>query len=99
MATPLEAVREAVIKAVPSISKQISDNVFQVLGRPIQLADVLIAISKIPNLYILVSDNGTFHKRIAPMQHEEVCRWDLYEDLDHQSEATILFIKSLLVKE
>lgn len=82
------------------------DNVFyledvagvKILGRPIRLADVLVAISKTKE-YILVSVAGKFHKRTGPKEYLELGDWKLLDDnLDHQSEETKQFLISLLGK-
>lgn len=64
---------------------------FKILGRPIQLADVLLAIRATE------PKNGDFHKWNNDWQRI-IVEWNLKDDnLDHQSEETKQFLINLLV--
>lgn len=68
----------------------------EIIGRPIQLADVLVAIAKkvkpFPDLEL-----GSVQLDIAKHGTNGMDNglWDLSQDFDHQSEATIDFLWSL----
>lgn len=69
----------------------------EILGRPITLADVLLAISKIAQIFIIVSENGRFYKKIAIQEYEELGDWDLSKDLDGQSDECKAFLAKILL--
>ncbi|HEY9826378.1 MAG TPA: hypothetical protein V6D19_13095 [Stenomitos sp.] len=70
---------------------------WDILGRPIRLADVLVAIENIKN-------DDVYHNALLSLcEGDEVGNtdklWNLRKDsLDEQSEECILFLKELLVK-
>ena len=65
------------------------------LGRPIRLADVLMAINKISIMQIGVFNDGTFLHKGDDMGW----RWNLKDNnLDNQSDETKQFLIDLLVK-
>lgn len=72
------------------------DRTFQILGRPIRIADVLLAIDK--RLNYAVNQLGSF----IDLENKEMdveATWDLVNDsLDAQSPETIQFLINLLVK-
>lgn len=88
----------------------IEDNVtgyYEIIGRPIQLHDVLVAIGKKKENDddynpILVSEGGSFYLHdmdssdIEGYELEHLAQWDLSQDFDHQSEAFYLFAWKLL---
>ena len=99
---------------VAGVPKKISREEFtylktlNVLGRPIRLADVLLAIDKNPlytkeNSYFIDS-NGNFHEWFTPkgrLDLRTVANWNLHNDsldyhYEHQPE-TIEFLYNLLV--
>ena len=68
-----------------------------ILGKPITLAVVLMAIQEAQIGLILVSQNGRFHKRVGVQQHIELGDWNLSKDnFNDQSEETKIFIGELL---
>jgi len=77
-------------------------NDVKILGRPIRLADVLVAIGKqpVPRYWCAVDCDGDFYD----MEHEGIAlsngyRWNLRQDnLSLQSLETIDFLHSILVK-
>jgi len=77
----------------------IAKNNVEILGRPITLEDVLRAIGTIHGPYVVVSDNGRFHKRVAPMKHEELGDWVLGQPLDSQPDETIDFLYDLICEK
>lgn len=68
----------------------------QIIGRPIRLADVLMAIwAYVPEVYSVLS-NGD----ILNTDNEVVARWELkYDDLDWQPLETRQFLYELLTKK
>jgi hypothetical protein len=69
-----------------------NQNSFKILGRPIQLADVLLAIRKIYNY-----PNKPYQPDISISIDDLVNQiWDLTKDLDNQSEETKQFLFDLL---
>lgn len=70
-----------------------SPGAFEIIGRPIQLQDVLVAIDKAkPLMELCVRQTGTF---IDPERISIGIHWDLSQDFDHQSEETIDFLYEL----
>jgi len=73
----------------------------KILGRPIRLADVLLAIGKNSKCVFLHQDNSqaTFLKVDNQIQ-TPVAIWNLKDDnLDHQSKPTKDWLEDLLVKK
>jgi hypothetical protein len=72
---------------------------FKILGRPIRLADVLVAAeNKIIGDYIIDSGHLTFMKAESD-EPEEEWTWNLLDDnLDNQSDECKKFLTELLVK-
>ena len=89
--TPLEAVRQAVITAVP----EIVDNPHSKYKstRPITLADVLRAIEKARGAtgFAVYQGGQIWHQGRYTM-----FRWDLVESLEGQRDETISFIGNVL---
>lgn len=76
----------------------IEDNVtgtIKILGRKIGLADVLLAINR-PRFFI--DTDGWIGELVAvkPKKCVRRIKWDLKEDLEHQTEEVIDFIYSLI---
>lgn len=75
----------------------------EIIGRPIQLQDVLVATEKRwRTMYGVNPIDGL--KRDIPLREGEmlyyiVSKWDLSQDFDHQSEAVWEFLWKLLVNE
>lgn len=127
-----EAVRQAVIRAVPSVMelkmgcevrifesekkwlvvclendsiKTLSGNstqnthisdITEIIGRPITLADVLVAID---STNIVIDAKGEFVKFVNPDAPDDTgIFWDLSQDFDHQSEEFYQFAWELLVE-
>ena len=67
----------------------------KIIGRPIRLADVLLAM---PVRFYVKSGNGYFlDSRKADLPSCQECFWDLEDDnLEHQSEETLTFLKTIL---
>jgi len=76
----------------------------EILGRPIRLADVLLAMQDIWRTRYNSSEVSDKWKELAKAKEGEllyaiVFQWNLKDDnLDHQSEETIEFLHKLLVK-
>lgn len=70
---------------VPNISN------YKILGRPIRLADVLLALDKNG-----ISASVDTHGNMGFLPFKGHTEWDLIADLDHQSEETINFLWELL---
>lgn len=73
---------------------------FEVIGRPIRLADVLLAIDE-NKIYLLIDSDGSFHMHDKNMELEyQDCRWNnSKDDLILQSPETLDFIHSLLISK
>lgn len=78
---------------------------YKVIGRPIQLADVLLALDKSPDIKAVVSDKGHFRvldnclygqKIVKAGKGQIACDWNLKKPLEEQSKETIDFIAGLL---
>lgn len=72
-----------------------------VIGRPIRLADVLLAVGEAAReVSYFVDSDGNFHEWFAPkgrLDLRTIAHWNLREDdLSKQSEETIEFLASLL---
>jgi hypothetical protein len=66
------------------------NNEWEIIGRPIRLADVLLVVEQIPNAYSRTAQFEINAKNICK-------RWDMRtDDLTQQSDETIVFIHSLL---
>lgn len=75
------------------------DNDMKIIGRPITLARVLIAISKIDSIYVEIDDYGHIWQTTAANVHsrKKVTEWDLTKDIDERSpKETILAISKIL---
>lgn len=72
----------------------------EIIGRPITIADVLIAIEKSDNEIFLNYANGGIAIRYNDYRTKNGINksavWDLSQDFDHQSEETYDFLWSLL---
>ena len=70
---------------------------FKILGKPIHLADVLMAIEKKnPDIMIDVSGRFLLNEQPAPLCQE--CSWNLKDDnLDNQSDEIKLFLINILI--
>jgi hypothetical protein len=70
----------------------------EIIGRPISLADVLVAIGEKNQLngwtYAVTAEGEII--LVEWNDHEVRAQWDLSQDFDHQSEETISFLWSLL---
>lgn len=95
----LESIRQACIKANPDVY---SPTGLEPLleGRPIRLADVLLAIG---NMLTIVDCDGNFYQMKMKLSDKEpkfekhLGKWNLrIDDLTQQSEAFIDFLHSLL---
>ena len=99
----LQAVREAVTKAVPSIKSHCPSCGGAVFGescRPIRLADVLAAMEKVEADYF-IDMSGTFVKQNTTLDGDAPERTDykwnlLDDDLSHQTPETIDFLYEIL---
>jgi hypothetical protein len=73
----------------------------KLLGRPIRLADVLLAMksnTRMENTVLMMDLPGTF--AYSDAQNHAIMRWNLKDDnLDHQSEECKQFLISLLVSK
>lgn len=69
-----------------------------IIGQPITLAKILIAISKIDSIYVEIDDYGHIFQSTAANVHsrKKVTQWDLTKDLDQQETSVILAIAKLL---
>lgn len=83
----------------------LGEHKYEILGRPIRLADVLLAIDNVkPSLTDAFSDtfcgvriNGEFEMMSVGDSFSSGVKWNLREDnLDSQSEETITFLAELL---
>lgn len=76
------------------------DDIEEILGRPIRLADVLLAISKADennHNKIWMKSDGRIVANFETKSLKSVVDWDLLkDDLTQQSETTIDFIHSIL---
>ncbi len=84
-----------------AIAKRYSADNFEIIGRPIRLADVLLAIEiRKPTMKITDSDNIDYGKMVDITEEEKIKAmfdWDLKsDDLEKQSEETISFLHNLL---
>lgn len=77
-----------------------TSDLFEILGRPIRLADVLLAIK---NMLIVVDAEGHFYRcemklsDKVPKIGKYLGEWNLRDDnLEHQTPETIAFIANLL---
>lgn len=68
----------------------------KILGRPIQLADVLLMIDKEHEgcVFVTVSSNGFL--KVDGLNRTEQPKWNLTKPLEDQSEETLKFISELL---
>jgi len=84
---------------VKTKSMDIHKNHIKILGRPIRLADVLMAIEKKnPDIMIDVSGRFLLNEQPAPLCQE--CSWNLKDNnLDNQSDETKQFLIDILTKE
>lgn len=65
---------------------------YEVIGRPIRLADVLLAIEERVNTFMNFDFIGNW-----PDAQELVCKWSLRtDDLEQQSDEMVAFVASLL---
>lgn len=72
----------------------------EIIGRPIRLADILLAIRKAHSDLVIVSHNGTFHERVGVKEYRELGKYNLLQDdLESQSPEFIDFIHSILIKK
>jgi hypothetical protein len=77
----------------PDCTHCVCTNYHQLIGRPIRLADVLLAIGDIPHTHFLKDDTYGIHGDAAKI----VLDWRLRtDDLEQQSDTTLSFIASLL---
>jgi hypothetical protein len=75
-----------------------SKNNIKILGRPIQLADILIAINqKKPRVFIQLDQDGVIYKGEYECMDTVLARWDLSKDFDNQSDETKTFIYNILI--
>ncbi len=104
----LSEVRAAIVKAVPEIETAVSptneraDNGYKIQGRPIRLADVLLAIGKTncPKhktfSHLALDMYGEFYDS-DKNQAKVLATWNLrQDDLTLQNPATIDFLHSIL---
>lgn len=91
------------LKGVDTFSEK--DGYWKILGRPIRLADVLLAIHaqtadrKVTGFWTVVGENGEFAKLMLHEGELENCNiaWNLLkDDLRQQSEETVDFLYDLL---
>jgi len=81
---------------------EVPQNTLKILGRPITLADVLIALNKKKDddYWYSCTTEGEIRKEwnIIGREHHgiESCGWNLKEDLDNQSDEVIEFLYSLI---
>lgn len=67
---------------------------YKIIGRPIQLADVLIAIGKSEKMaYTTLTLYGT---KVTIVYRGSYCHWNLSQPLDGQEESTLEFLAELL---
>lgn len=75
---------------------------FRILGRPIRLSDVLVAIQKVPYcafLSVHLSDDRRKKSKIELLSRGRQAWWNLLkDDLSLQPEETINFLHSILCK-
>ncbi len=81
------------------------NQITKIIGRPITLADVLLALEKTHGHIAehLITSSGRFgvisgEDRETGAIHQFSCSWDLTKDLDDQSDATKQFLYDLLCK-
>jgi hypothetical protein len=72
---------------------------FEIIGRPITLADVLLAIAETEYCSFLQIGLTTADKVLLTAKGGIFAYWNLLKTLDGQSEETVAFIHSLLHKE
>lgn len=113
MKSTLESVKKKIIEAVPEIFSENCptcgyDGLWNATytedkgHRPIQLADVLMAIDKnIPSdislpIRIAVDNEGFITTYFEDDCVEQACYWDLRQDLDNQPQEVIDFLNELL---
>ena len=69
----------------------------EIIGKPITLSVVLLALQEKHKAFVLVSLYGLFHKRVGVQQHIYLGKWDLTKDnFNDQSEETKTFIGVLI---
>jgi hypothetical protein len=94
----LEAIRRKCIEANPEI--EIIDSrigLRQIIGRPIRLADVLLAINNPNAVGLLTGVSGVNDDYSGNLEYEDEPLWNLRaDDLNSQSEETIEFLVGLL---
>lgn len=72
------------------------ESLVEIIGRPIQLADVLIAINKNHEWGIGLNPGMHFEVHSAFDVNVSKCSWNLSLDFDHQSDQIIDFLHELL---
>lgn len=105
----IDLIRAACIEANPSDTTLRDKNSWQGLqikreyGRPVRLADVLLAIDKAANprygnLHVTTGGHLGVISPVAPMTHV-YAQWDLiHDDLVDQSDQCVAFLAELLAK-
>lgn len=88
-------VKENLYEGISSRGSTVVATINKIIGRPIQLADVLVAIEKINGTLFGVDSWSVLVSSYAVAELLE--KWDLSQDFDHQSEAFYLFVWELLV--
>lgn len=75
-----------------NVQERLKKREFKILGRPITLADVLLACMK-------TIWNGQLSTGVKNNMYKISYIWNMFEDLDHQPDETKSFLYDLLVKE